>query len=290
VTIWNRLYWVTDTLYEQWSIHRTLDIGARDLVLDVGSGGSPNLRSNVLCDKYPSDAAERHGTGVLRDRPFIVADIQQLPFATASFDFVICSHVLEHVEDPKAAVAELCRVGRRGYIETPSAEWERLAGFPFHRWMVSRRSETLVFERKQEPIQDPRMQEWFESLQNALRIGRYVWWRRRKAGVFTSFLWENSVNVEVEDHPVSDELFEHATLEPDADGSIAERNVSSFGALLALYGRYLRRHSQPAWSEVRNLLRCPNCSGQLSDEASALHCGGCGAAFPVREGIPWLVT
>lgn len=38
------------------------------------------------------------------------ADMTALPFPDASFDFAICSHVLEHVEDDRAAMAELFRI------------------------------------------------------------------------------------------------------------------------------------------------------------------------------------
>lgn len=38
------------------------------------------------------------------------ADMTALPFADASFDFAICSHVLEHIEDDTRAMAELHRV------------------------------------------------------------------------------------------------------------------------------------------------------------------------------------
>jgi SAM-dependent methyltransferase len=38
------------------------------------------------------------------------ADIHNLPYADESFDFVLCSHVLEHVEDPVRATAEIRRV------------------------------------------------------------------------------------------------------------------------------------------------------------------------------------
>ena len=37
-------------------------------------------------------------------------DITQLPFPDASFDVVLCSHVLEHVPDDRSAMAELFRV------------------------------------------------------------------------------------------------------------------------------------------------------------------------------------
>ncbi|MDQ3647415.1 MAG: methyltransferase domain-containing protein, partial [Actinomycetota bacterium] len=44
----------------------------------------------------------------------VVADITRMPFDDASFDGILCSHVLEHVEDDRSAMAELCRVVRPG--------------------------------------------------------------------------------------------------------------------------------------------------------------------------------
>ena len=44
--------------------------------------------------------------------PTVVADITRLPFPDASFDLVLCSHVLKHVIDDRRAMAELRRVLR----------------------------------------------------------------------------------------------------------------------------------------------------------------------------------
>jgi SAM-dependent methyltransferase len=41
-------------------------------------------------------------------------DLMNLPFSDNSFDFFICSHVLEHVTDDRIAVGELFRITRRG--------------------------------------------------------------------------------------------------------------------------------------------------------------------------------
>jgi SAM-dependent methyltransferase len=42
----------------------------------------------------------------------LLADIRALPFATGSVDLIWCHHVLEHVEDDRAAIRELGRVLR----------------------------------------------------------------------------------------------------------------------------------------------------------------------------------
>lgn len=40
----------------------------------------------------------------------VAADITALPFADSSFDAILCIHVLEHVDDDRAAMRELRRV------------------------------------------------------------------------------------------------------------------------------------------------------------------------------------
>jgi SAM-dependent methyltransferase len=44
----------------------------------------------------------------------VAADVTALPFEDGAFDSVLCSHVLEHVADERAALAELRRVLRPG--------------------------------------------------------------------------------------------------------------------------------------------------------------------------------
>jgi SAM-dependent methyltransferase len=44
---------------------------------------------------------------------FETAFIEKLPFPDRSFDIVTCSHTLEHITNPQAAVAELKRVAKR---------------------------------------------------------------------------------------------------------------------------------------------------------------------------------
>lgn len=126
------------------------NIKKEDLVLDVGSGDKPFWRADVIVDKYIVDNQQRHSGSILFDRKkiFIEADVQNLPFKDKVFDFVFCSHLLEHVENPSKAIAELTRVGKRGYIEVPNAVLELLDPFPSHLWYCSYTNDALIFKQK----------------------------------------------------------------------------------------------------------------------------------------------
>ena len=120
-------------------------------VLDVGSGSRPLHDADVLCDAFRERSIHRvDSSATVDDRPFVVCDLQHLPFTDRAFAFVHCSHVVEHMEDPRMALAELMRVSASGYVETPAPLGEVvLFGNPAHRWVVSsRKGRLLVGERK----------------------------------------------------------------------------------------------------------------------------------------------
>ena len=43
---------------------------------------------------------------------FYQCSVYDMPFASASFDLVCCLEVLEHLDDPASALAEICRVAK----------------------------------------------------------------------------------------------------------------------------------------------------------------------------------
>jgi SAM-dependent methyltransferase len=142
------------------SFHRrriAIPAGPDDLVLDVGSGDKPHWRADVLIDRYV-DAAhgiQRSGRAAARvSRPLFDADAAAMPFADGAFDYVVCSHVLEHVVDPAAVVAEMTRVGRAGYIEVPEAASAKILDFPSHLWWCRLDGSTLCFSAKTAPAFD----------------------------------------------------------------------------------------------------------------------------------------
>ncbi|NDJ54799.1 MAG: class I SAM-dependent methyltransferase [Chloroflexi bacterium] len=58
---------------------------------------------------------------------FLRANAEVLPFASASFDLVLCLETLEHVNHPARAITELARVSRRyALISTPNEPWWRI--------------------------------------------------------------------------------------------------------------------------------------------------------------------
>lgn len=121
------------------------------LVIDVGSGHNPHPRANILVDRYLSDEhglAGRSGRSLTlpQSQALVIADIGALPFVDKAADFIICSHVLEHISAIDGACSELNRVGRRGYIETPSKFAEILRHPPYHLWFVSSDQKSLKFE------------------------------------------------------------------------------------------------------------------------------------------------
>ena len=126
---------------------RKLDIRPGDLVLEVGPGQKPMIRSDVLVDKFLTDDTERGGELVI-DRPLVIADVCALPFKDKVFDYAYTAHTLEHVEDIERALSELQRVAKRGCIIVPHWHWEGLWNKDYHFWLISTRNKILVFRRK----------------------------------------------------------------------------------------------------------------------------------------------
>ncbi len=124
-----------------------MKIGPDDLVLDVGSGHNPNPRSDILCDRYIEDDTERGGA-IKVDRPLIVADGHNLPFKDKAFDYVIASHIIEHMDDPARFCSELQRVSKRGFIASPTELAEHMFYWTFHKWYVNKINNRLILHPK----------------------------------------------------------------------------------------------------------------------------------------------
>jgi ubiquinone/menaquinone biosynthesis C-methylase UbiE len=125
-------------------VSRYYDFGIRngDRVLDIGSGHIPFPFATDLADISLSDnlvgraGIPFQGLGHCRVHE---CDVSKMPFEDKAFDFIYCSHVLEHVIFPDVACRELMRVAKRGYIECPTRgkdQWFGLSEPSNHRWYV----------------------------------------------------------------------------------------------------------------------------------------------------------
>ena len=149
-------------------------------ILDIGCGYNASKFAKVICDVQ--DLSNHY-----HDKKFIRLTEKKLPFKDKEFDFVVASHVMEHVEDIDFFIKELERVSKKGYIELPT--------------MLE---DNLVFENKKDHL-------WhmdFDDVENKLLVSKKVQYFepvltvstiKKLNGVFRSSLvleliWEDTIN------------------------------------------------------------------------------------------------
>ena len=113
-------------------INLTLEKNPSWKILDIGCGYRAHKKANIIADQQDLSA-------FYPDKKFIKINEKKLPFKDKEFDFVISSHVIEHVEDFQFFIREIERISNKGYIELPS-----------------KLGDNLVFENKNDHIW------WFE--------------------------------------------------------------------------------------------------------------------------------
>lgn len=99
---------------------RKFDLTGFRNILDVGSGAGQIAKhmlkyadpeAQITCFDLSPEMLRRARTRLKSSRPrFVVADVTRLPFPDGCFDCVTCGYVLEHIPDPRLALAELSRV------------------------------------------------------------------------------------------------------------------------------------------------------------------------------------
>ena len=94
-------------------VNETLENNHNWKILDIGCGYNANIYATTVCDVQ--DLSKFY-----KDKNFIKLNDKALPFKVKEFDFVISSHVLEHVEDVSFFIKELERISSKGYIEVPT--------------------------------------------------------------------------------------------------------------------------------------------------------------------------
>ncbi len=160
------------------NLARACEIAAgADRVLDVGGWWQPfNLATHVLDllpykSRHQQDALDPEHPPRFSAETWVEHDAcaAPWPFPDKFFDFSFCSHLLEDVRDPLTVSAELIRVSKSGYIETPSRTREIFSkargftlraalgrippvGFDHHRWFAEIEGNHIRFLAKDQRL------------------------------------------------------------------------------------------------------------------------------------------
>lgn len=85
------------------------------LVLDVGCGRG-NYGRHLRSSRYLGfdiNAQSLKNASNLHDAEYVCADAKHIPVKDNSFDLVLCSEVLEHLDDPSKSIKEVIRVSKK---------------------------------------------------------------------------------------------------------------------------------------------------------------------------------
>lgn len=200
-------HWVPVPQIMEWLMTKV--IKPSDFVIDVGCGYRPFPRGDIALDRFPEDRlrAMWESENVKKIPERIVQcdfDREPLPFQDKEVDFVYCRHMVEDMNDPFRFLGEMTRVGKAGYIETPSpiAELTRGAdgfensylyrGYYHHRHFVWEHEGCLNFVGKFPSIEYFTYQE--RNLEDALRRGPELW--------NTYFIWTDEIRFRHYEDPI----------------------------------------------------------------------------------------
>ena len=147
-------------------------------ILDIGCGYTAHKKANVICDV--KDLSEFY-----KDRQFVKLENKQLPFKDKEFDFVITSHVIEHVDDVNFFINELQRISSKGYIELPTILEDNLVFENKHDHLLHMEFDDINHQLLIKKIQ---FLEPVLTVSTIKRLSKYF-----KQSLILELFWENSI-------------------------------------------------------------------------------------------------
>jgi len=170
------------------SVNKKLKENPNWKVLDIGCGYTANENATVVSDVQDL-------SNFYKNKQFVKITEKKLPFKDNEFDFVITSHVIEHVDDFQFFISEIERISNKGYIELPTKLGDNLVfeNSNDHLWMFEYddNSNILLASKKQEFIEP------FVSVSTAKKLEKIF-----RQSLILEIIWSNKIDYKI----LSDEI------------------------------------------------------------------------------------
>jgi SAM-dependent methyltransferase len=265
-----------------WSFRRLyVPVNKDALVLEVGSGGNPYFRSNVLIDAF-LNTRERHYEKLVTDRPMVLGFVENLPFKDNSFDFVIASNVLEHSWEPEKFISELQRVAKAGYIEVPDAFFERLTCYRDHKLEITDKNCILEIRKKSNYIHDKEVYDLFNN-----KVSK-IFQKINKVDPFkfaVTYYWSKD-NGGIKYKIINPE-YEFDWTPPEEPNGGLIRSISLIAKIkriiLKLVRKFLSQNNRNKNISLDSLIICPKCKNNnfIKNDTQSISCNDCNIEYTI---------
>ena len=165
------------------SVNKKLKANPNWKVLDIGCGYTANENATVVSDVQDL-------SNFYKNKKFVKITEKKLPFKDNEFDFVITSHVIEHVDDFQFFISEIERISKKGYIELPTKLGDNLVfeNSNDHLWMFEYddNSNILLASKKQEFIEP------FVSVSTAKKLEKIF-----RQSLILEIIWSEKIDFKI---------------------------------------------------------------------------------------------
>ena len=174
------------------SINKILKENPNWKVLDIGCGYTANENATVVSDVQDL-------SNFYKNKKFVKITEKKLPFKDNEFDFVITSHVIEHVDDFQFFISEIERISKKGYIELPTKLGDNLVfeNSNDHLWMFEYddNSNILLASKKQEFIEP------FVSVSTAKKLEKIF-----RQSLILEIIWSDKIDYKILSNEINGKL------------------------------------------------------------------------------------
>ncbi len=174
------------------SVNKKLKENPNWKVLDIGCGYTANENATVVSDVQDL-------SNFYKNKQFVKITEKKLPFKDNEFDFVITSHVIEHIDDFQFFISEIERISNKGYIELPTKLGDNLVfeNSNDHLWMFEYddNSNILLASKKQEFIEP------FVSVSTAKKLEKIF-----RQSLILEIIWSDKIDYKIISNEVDQKL------------------------------------------------------------------------------------